>query len=184
MKKATIISSLFFLTVIVLSSCKKETEHEHHENELITTVKLLVTKTGTSDTQEFTWADIDGPGGANPVIDEIILESASSYNFNVEFLNESGTAVEDHTHEIEEEGDHHRVFYLPNSISLTFSNLNKDKNGVTLGLSGLLQTGQPGSGSLRLILRHYAGGGKNESDTHSATAASTDVDVSFNVKLN
>lgn len=183
MNNKTILAALFGFIILLSVACKKEKEHEEHENELITTVELSFVKTGTSETSVFTWADVDGPGGQNPVIDDIVLEANAEYSFTVRFLDQSKNPEEDITEEIEEEGEHHRVYYIPHNISLTFSELNKDDDGITLGLYGKVLTGSTGSGRLQLILRHYPNGGKQESDSPSAPAAGTDADVQFNVIL-
>lgn len=175
--------SIFSIVLLFSASCKKETEHEHHENELITTVELSFTNISTSETKVFSWSDNDGPGGANPVIEDILLEAETEYNFSVRFLDRSQSVEEDITEEIEEEGDHHRVYYIVNGVNLNFSNLSKDQDGITLGLNGKITTGTSSTGNLQVILRHYANGGKNESDSPTQSSAGTDADVSFKVTV-
>ena len=83
----TLKTTLVFASLAILSlmaSCRKKTD----EGETITTIKITLKKAGMADAV-YTWKDLDGNGGANPILpDTIQLRSDSSYISKIEFLNE------------------------------------------------------------------------------------------------
>jgi hypothetical protein len=181
MNKTILFSAMLMSVSFLFQSCSKD-EEEHHEEELITTLQLHFTPQSGGATQTFVYRDADGPGGATPVVDDIILDAGTVYQVHLEVLNESITPAEDITPEILSEADAHRFYYLPSTTSnLTFSNYDTDDNGVTLGLAATATTGTPSSGTLRMVLRHYPGNppGKEETDDENSPKSTTDIDVVF-----
>jgi len=162
------------------SSCKKDKDlPEVDENELITTVSLRFTnKANAADVKTFTFKDIDGPSGASPIIDEIVLSPNASYDMEVaSVLNEAETPAEDIREEIEEESDEHLFVYKPVG-NLTINATDKDVNNLPIGLKASATTGAAGTGTLRMILRHQP-----DSKDGSETPGSSDLDISFNLKI-
>lgn len=174
--------SIFALT---FSACEKDDHDDHdHENELITTVELRFTETGTSNTVVFEFNDPDGPGGAAPTIDNIELDANTQYDLELAFLDRSKNPVEDITEEIEEEGDVHRIYFVPSaSLNFTVGQQDTDENGRPLGLNSSVSTGAASTGTLQVVLRHYGNGGKEASDPVNSSKSSSDVDVVFNVAI-
>lgn len=168
------------------SSCSKDddnvTPEEENENEVITKVELHFKDTEGGEESVFTWSDPDGEGGANPVIQDVVLDAGKTYAVNIKLLDEVND--EDVTEEIEEEALDHRFYYMPSEGSeIIVSDLDKDPQGVTLGLNGKWTAGSAADGSIHIVLRHYAEGGKKESDTVTDSKSSTDADITFKTKV-
>lgn len=174
-----ILSVLFYV-----SSCKKFTEGESNDEELITTVKLNFTQ--GANTQSFQIRDIDGPGGNDPVTDTIVLPANTTYNVALELMNEAANPVEDITAEVEEENLAHRFYYaISANTPVQIGQLNNDDNGVPLGIESEWTTGSAGTGFVTITLRHYPGTppDKQVSDPVNSPKSSTDVEVTFPVKI-
>jgi hypothetical protein len=174
MKTFKTITWMLLTGVVALSSCKKDDPEPDDENELITTVQLVFKKDGSPD-KVFTWRDISG----STSVDTIQLEDGTVYELEARFLDESKTPVEEITEEIAEEDEDHQVFYISNPGSLfTLTYQDEDANGLPIGLNMRAISGDSGSGTLRVVLKHAPG----EKDGNLSTG-STDVDITFPVKL-
>ena len=175
---------LFAAAIMVsVSSCKKKDVElpEVEENELITTVRLKFTnKSNPNNVQVFTWTDLDGQGGTNPVIDEIVLAPNSEYNLEIDaILNEAEKPVGDIKEEVAEEADDHLFVFKPAPANImTVTITDKDSKNLPVGLMSDAVTKDAGSGTLQVILRHQPG---NKNGTE--TPGSTDLDATFNVKV-
>lgn len=183
MVQNTIKLSLIAVTALILSfsACKKDPLPEVEENELITTLRLKFTnKANISDVKTVTWMDLDGPGGNNPVIDEIVLAPNTSYTLTVDaILNEAENPVEDIKAEVEGEKDDHLFVYKPNPTSLlTITITDKDSKNLSVGLAADAVTTAAGTGKLQVILRHQP-----DSKNGTETPGSTDLDATFNLKV-
>ncbi len=179
------ILGVLLMAALFVASCKKEKDDEEsNENEIITTVKLVFTERGSGAGSTFVWQDVDGDGGNDPVVQTISLLPASVYDVSLSLLNETRNPVEDITGEVQAESDAHRFYYeASGGTGLTVSELDKDEQGITLGLNSVWTTTDPGSGTVRLVLRHYPAGGKAESDPVNSGKSSTDMDISFDVQV-
>jgi len=172
--------------LFALSSCSSDdnnpTPEEENENEVITKVELHFKEEGSDTERVFSWSDPDGEGGDNPTIEDIVLDAGKAYAVSIKLLDEVND--EDVTEEIEEEDIDHRFYYTPSEGSeITVSNLDQDKNGISLGINSTWTTGSPAEGSMHIVLRHYAEGGKQESDSVTDSKSSTDADISFTTKV-
>jgi hypothetical protein len=78
------------------------TSSSFNEEELITTVQLKITESGTINTNTYSWKDVDGVGGNIPVIQGITLSPNKSYEVEVEFLDESKNPAADITQEVKQ----------------------------------------------------------------------------------
>lgn len=187
--------------VLVMTACESDDNDEGPANpeEEINNVILTLTRVGNpEDVQTFDWRDLDGDGGAAPVITNRSLQANASYTFTVQFrlLSPTGVLEENVTEEIEEENDEHGVFFVGsydettgNTTALSnlgFSNLDTDANGCAVGLTGTLTTGAgTGAQPLTVVLKHQPGekdcvptGGVSDINT-----GETDVQVSFTATL-
>ncbi len=180
MKKLLFISSLL---LIIYSCSKLDEEAEHNHNEVVTTVELHFKQISNGAETVFKWEDLDGDGGNNPVIENITLLANQAYEVEIEMLDKTKNPVEDVTHEIENEADEHRFYYIPNAGNITVSDYDKDVNGVDVGLHTHWTTSAAGNSIMNVVLRHYAEGGKLQSDLVNDTKSSTDMDISFNVSV-
>lgn len=176
---------MLLMAALFIASCKKEKDdQESNENEIITTVQLVFKDRATAETRTFAWQDLDGDGGNDPVIQHIVLDPHADYDVSVVLLDETRNPSEDITEEVRSESDAHRFYYEVSGLSgLTIGGLDKDGDGVTLGLTGVWMTTGPDSGTVRLVLRHYPAGGKAESDPVNSGKSSTDIDISFAVQV-
>jgi hypothetical protein len=168
----------------VIASCGKDDDEPGtgNEEELITTLEVNATETGTSNVSQFIFRDIDGPGGANPNrFDSIVLKANRNYAISLRFLNESVSPAENITAEVVAEANDHQVYYEPATITVTALNLNPDGVGLPLGTTCAWNTGVAGKGSLKITLKHKPGV-KQAGDPVSK--GETDIEVNFGVRLN
>src|SRR6218665_1133730 len=128
MKKIILTTLVFSAGVLLMNSCKKVSGGEGNDEELITTLKVKITPAAGGSTQTFVFEDIDGPGGASPVIDNISLAAGTAYNVSLELWNNSATPPEDITTEVATEKEAHRFYFTPSGTNVTVSNLNNDDN--------------------------------------------------------
>lgn len=178
---------LLLAATMLFTACNKdEDEGEGNEEEVITTVTMKLTPVGGGTTIQFSYDDPDGPGGVTPVMAPVTLPANRQYNFEIELLDKTKNPVANITTEVAAEAAEHRFYYLPSGGSnITISGLNNDANGVPVGTTGVLATGAAASGSLRVVLRHYAGNPPNKAaaDAVDNPKSSTDVDVTFGTVL-
>ncbi len=186
--KLTLAALSVVFTSSVFTACKRndDIKPEENEEEVITTMKLTFEPVGGGETLTFQFKDEDGPGGADPVQDEIVLAPNKEYNVSLQLLNETHTPAEDITEEVEEEADEHRVYYQPSSGSnITVSNLDTDTNGIPLGITSKWTTTDVATGTIKITLRHYAGNPPNKAidDAVDNAKSSTDVAVEFSTSI-
>ena len=160
-----------------LNGCKKDDLPDVDEEELITTIRLTFTNsTNSADVKTITWKDLDGAGGNSPVIDALSLKTGSTYNVVVDaILNETENPAEDIKEEVVAENDEHLFVYKASGANLTFSNFDKDKNNLAVGLTATATTGAASTGTFTIILRHQPDGAKNGTET----PGSTDLEAVF-----
>ncbi len=174
---------LILLGCILSASCKKAVT-ETNQGELITTIVIDATNISTGAFKSFQWKDIDGPGGASPVIDSIKLETNSSYDIEVRMFDHTKTPAADVSSEILEEGEVHRIYYdLLGSSGMDVTTTDLDQNNMPLGLQALLSTSAATSGRMKITLRHYSSGGKAAADMVNSPKSSTDAEVEFPITV-
>jgi hypothetical protein len=171
----------FLLPVVALGffACNVSDPHEHNEEELITTVRLVYTDTANaSNADTVVFRDADGPGGAAPTAhDTLRLAAGKTYRVSLSLLNESDPLdVEDITTEVEEEGVDHQVFYAASGVNLTMVYADQDANGLPLGLRTLQTAGAASSGTLTVTLKHQPG---LKTAGGTVSTGETDVEIAF-----
>lgn len=175
------------MVVIAFSSCKKDDPIIPNEEELITTVELTLTPTGSGPDVVFNFQDLDGDGGNSPIIDEPASIMANhDYSASIRFLNEAENPVENITEEVDEEGDEHQIFYqFGAGLNATSAYTDADANGNPIGLSTELATGDASTGTMTITLRHepdkLATGVSNGDITNAG--GETDIEVTFDVTI-
>jgi hypothetical protein len=170
---------------VVLTACKKETT-EINDEEVITTVMVKLTPTEGGSSLSFSYEDLDGPGGNNPVIQPIVLDSNKAYAVTLFVLNKSVNPIDTISNEIITEADSHRFYYEPSAGSnITVDSLDRDLNGISLGLNSRWKTGSAATGTLKITLRHYPGTPPNklEVDPVNSSKSSTDIEVDFPITI-
>ena len=96
MRKNNLYLILAFVMMLSGLGCKKDPVVDPNENELITTVKVVLTERVSGTQSIFEFKDLDGEGGAAPSkFDEIILVKGKVYGCNLQFLNESKTPADE-----------------------------------------------------------------------------------------
>jgi len=155
--------------------------------ELITTIKVVLTPAGVGAAVTLQSKDLDGDGPKAPVITGGKLKVGTIYNGVITLLNESEDPAEDVTKEVKEEAEDHQMFYKAKDISSTFEYTgDKDKNGKPIGLTFKVTTGSSkGKGSYIFTLRHKPNKSAANVDKGDITNAGgeTDIEVSIPVAL-
>lgn len=170
---------LLFLTAGALTGCKNDDEAPPiNEEELITTITLRLTETGTANVVTAAFQDVDGPGGNAPTVTDIVLKPNTVYQTAVTVLDESKTPAADITEEIKEEAEDHQFFYAPTAVNLTVAYADQDGNNLPVGLQTTFTTGAASTGQLRVTLKHQPGIKNNNIAT-----GETDVEVTFNARV-
>ncbi len=177
--KFKILAMSAFLAIGSISACSNDDEPlpEVNEEELITTLQLRFTNTtDAADVKTYTAKDLDGDGGAAPVISPITLSANKTYTLEVsQLLNETSSPADNILAEVNEESADHLFVFKPTG-NLTVTATDKDVNNLPIGVSNTAVTGAAGSGNLRVILKH-------QPDTKNGTEVSgtTDADFTFNM---
>jgi hypothetical protein len=179
--------SLFLLTaaLLLITSCSKDDPEVPNEEEVITTLRYVLTPNSGGMPVSMTFQDLDGDGGNAPIITGGTLDANTSYNGALTLLNETETPVEDITEEIEEEGVEHQFFFSSSLATLSVNYNDVDMNNKPIGLTTLVQTGASGAGDLTITLRHEPN--KNAAGVISGditnAGGETDIEVTFPISV-
>lgn len=166
---------VIFAASIALQSCKPEAPTPD-ENEVITT--LSVVATNGSNTETFTFRDLDGASANPPVqFDTIKLTANQTYSVKLWLLDETKNPTDTLSKEIAEEADEHLFFFTPMPSGLTTITItDHDSHNLPIGLLSTWQTGDAGTGTIKITLRHQPG---VKDGTYEP--GDTDVEVEFPV---
>jgi len=181
-----LLAGIFMLGTTACSKHDDHDDHDHdhdHENELITTVKLHVIETGTTDTVSYAWKQVGGPGTAI-VVDSIALKQGKVYEVLTEVLDESKTPAKNITTEIRNGANFHRFVYTSTITSLLLQVLDFDTQtpAMELGLRFRITTPDVmGSGNLKCVLKHYT---SSDPKANGINAGSSDIEVQFPLLVN
>ncbi|WP_396600507.1 type 1 periplasmic binding fold superfamily protein [Algibacter sp. R77976] len=171
--------TLFFVSSLALVSCSSDDDHDDdhdHEEELITTV--IYTLTNGNDVVTLEFQDLDGDGGADGTTTVSGSLSANTmYSGEIQLLNETESPAEDITEEVEEEGDEHEFFITSTISDIVITKNDTDADGNPIGIESTFSTGDAGTGSLTIVLKHEPT--KPNDGTSSSAGGSTDVEVTF-----
>lgn len=188
MKKINLLLVLGVLSVLFITSCKKDEPEDPiipNEEEVITTLKFTLTPNGGGTPIVFTFQDLDGDGGNPPIITGGTLDTNATYNGSLELLNELESPAEDITEEVQEEAEEHQFFFQTTVAGLSVAYDDMDTGGNPIGLATKLTTNGAGNGTLTIILRHEPNKGATGVSTGDITNAGgeTDIEVTFNVEV-
>lgn len=168
------------LALLTVTACDDDEPIQFTEREVITTVQISFLQVDDLSTTTFQFADTDGPGGGDPIVDEVQLKADTEYLLEIFFLDQSQSAtMEDITAKVLSESSTHLVCFSASGEMAQPSISDMDTNGNPLGLLSELTTGAAGMGSLQISLKH-------EPDKAAASACSTgetDVEVTFPVVI-
>jgi len=171
--------AVLFISTLVFTACSDDhdDDHDHSDEELITTV--LYTLTDSSGFITLQWEDLDGDTGNTPTITSGTFTANTIYTGTVQLLNRTESPAEDITIEVKAEGDEHEFFYS-NTAGLTITKTDTDGTNP-LGIETTLTTGNAGSGTLTIILKHEPT--KPNDGTAAGAGGSTDVEVTFPITV-
>ncbi|GLB49705.1 type 1 periplasmic binding fold superfamily protein [Neptunitalea lumnitzerae] len=140
-------------TISFVSCSDDDTPQVINEEEVITTMN--VTLTSGSQTVTLTSQDLDGDGPNAPEITVSgNLAANTTYTGNVELLNETESPAENVTEEVEEENADHQFFFISTGAIADTDYADVDANGDPVGIDFTLTTGDAGTATLQVILRH------------------------------
>lgn len=172
--------------LMVFASCKKKEEEKPTEQEVITTLRLTITKTDASGNALVgvapivaTWKDADGEGANLPTVDNITLAANAYYKVEMAVLNELANPAQDLTSEIRNEGAAHQFFFEKTATSLNAIQYDdQDANGKPIGLKFKLSTTATSStGTFKVILRHEPNKNGANVSTGDITNAGGETDI-------
>lgn len=195
MKSIQSLLSLFLvITLFTFSACSDDDAPpvENQEEEITRITATFLNQDDATDVVMAIWFDEDSEGSGAAIVDDIVLKPNTSYFMTLSLENTLVTPAEDITEEVDEEGDEHMFFFGftdglfadptgDGNIDNRGDDMNYidfDANQQPVGLESTWITGETGTGSFRIILKH-------QPDIKSATSASadgeTDVDITFRV---
>lgn len=188
MKKQTIkIAVIFLAFALAFTACNKKTTPKPVEQELITTVKLLVTN-GAGFAQTYNYKVENGIGSTTTgtiQIDTIKLAPNTTYSVTTELYNEKVSPAENITEEVLDEKNTHLFLYqsvpVSGAGSITFSNGSKDGNNLPFNQTITFVTGSAGEGSMQMNLIHEPTN-KNGA-TPGLSGGETDAQAIYPVKI-
>ncbi|MDO6473194.1 type 1 periplasmic binding fold superfamily protein [Maribacter sp. 1_MG-2023] len=173
----TVLALSLMATVMTSCSSDDDTPEIINEEEIITT--LTVTLTSANGTATLQSQDLDGDGPNAPVITADNLTANTTYTGSIELLNETESPAEDITEEVEEEADEHQFFFSLNGSLTDVTYSDEDGDGNPIGLEFELTTGDAGSGSITITLRHEPT--KPNDGTLADAGGETDIAQTFTV---
>lgn len=187
MKKTFLFTPLSIIILLFSIGCKKEKPEVPKENELITTLILtLINSENASDSVVLRFFDIDGMGGIPPEITQAgTLRSGNSYSGSIILLDESQSPPGDVNRDILATAKDHQFFFLIDGLDIQITYKDFDADGLPLGLKIDMLTGNPSSGTLKIILRHYpnkTAPNVSQGDITNA-GGSTDIESTFELEI-
>lgn len=168
--------------------------NDDNEEEEINSGVLLLSQVNVG-TRSLSFVDADGADGPLDVVAlGGTLDANATYDAYLGLSSEQslpasftadGLAMLDVSVEVADESDEHQVFYLFNGLDATYTYADTDDDGRPLGLVGTITTGDPGTGTLTVVLRHEPtkdAAGVSEGDITNANGE-TDIMVEFDVTI-
>jgi len=162
------------------------------EEELITTVNVTLTDRANGAQVSVQFQDLDGDGGNAPAIGTLNLKAGSTYDGEIQLLNETENPAEDITEEVREEAEEHQFWFevrggLIGRVTVDYADKESDYGDnatgadlpVGLKFTVTVTAGPDASGEFNVVLSHYDEEPKNGSDRSDET----DIDVTFPVSI-
>lgn len=174
---------LFAIAGLMFTSCSNDDDNPDpvDEEEVITTMNVTLVAAGANTiTLQSQDLDGDGPNAPQVSISGNLLAN-TSYAGSIQLLNETETPAENITLEVEEEDDEHQFFFNATGALSGVSYSDQDGDGNPLGLAFILETGDAGSGSLQITLRHEPK--KPNDGTLADAGGETDIAQTFDVTV-
>lgn len=165
---------------VFFSACKNDDPKPVNEEEVITTLTVVLTPTGGGNVVTLKFQDKDGDGSGAPVTTlSGPLSPNKTYSGVITLQDESGASVEDITAEVAGEAEDHLLCFAVTGSNLTVNASDADSNNLPIGLSSTWVTTSTGSATVRITLRHQPG-----TKTGACPGSGeTDVEVNFTVTI-
>lgn len=208
MKTTLTTVALLAMLATTFTACKKDKKDEPtveaptppaNEEELITTMKIILHDTTTHTNTTYVFSDVDGAGGnpatfGNSGADSVVNITASHvYKATILLLDESKSPADTISNEVQEEGADHLFFFnsiaptgTPYSVNLSGSATNityldLDANNRGIGLSTLWTAPSMATNKspLTIELKHQP-----SVKDGSYAPGETDIQVLFKLKVN
>ncbi len=176
--KIRAIVALLSLGMIILSCSNDDDPDPVDEEEVITTMNITLTSGTSIITLQSIDLDADGPNPPEVSISGNLIAN-TVYAGTVQLLNETETPADNITLEVAEEDDEHQFFYTVTGALSGLDYDDEDENGDPVGLLFNLTTGDAGSGTLQVTLRHEPK--KPNDGTLVDAGGETDIAQSFSV---
>lgn len=180
-----ILSSVLLLSALGLVSCEDEVPEIPNPDELITTFIYILTPENGGDNVVLSFEDLDGEGGNPGSYLTEPLPANTTFTGVIQALDKTQSPIEEITPEIAEEDAEHQIFFSPDGVSLTITYDDMDDAGNPVGLATKVTSGDAGTGTLKVTLRHEPekdAAGVASGDITNA-GGSTDVEVDFPIVI-
>ncbi|HEY0655116.1 MAG TPA: hypothetical protein VGD65_18405 [Chryseosolibacter sp.] len=165
---------------LMFSACKKDDPKPVNEEEVITTLNVVLTPSGGGIPVTLKFQDQDGDGSVAPV--KTVsgpLNANKTYTGVITLQDESRAVVKDITPEVEEEAEDHLFCFAVTGSNLTVAAADTDANSLPIGLTSNWVTTTAGNASIKITLRHQPG---TKTGTCPGTGE-TDVEVDFSLTI-
>jgi len=178
----TIRLSFIYALVLLGVACSNDDNGPEpvNEEEVITTMTIMLTNASGTVTLQTQDLDGDGPNAPELTISGP-LTANSSYQGSVVLLNETESPAENITTEVAEEDEEHQFFYMVTGAISEVSYTDEDGNGNPVGITFTLTTGDAGMATLGATLRHEPK--KPNNGTLADAGGETDITQTFNVTV-
>ncbi|MEO9892670.1 type 1 periplasmic binding fold superfamily protein [Aurantibacter sp.] len=178
------IKTTIILTALVsFTACSDDDENPEvvNEEEVITTMNVTLIASG-AETITLQSQDLDGDGPNAPEITVSgNLTASTVYNGSIELLNETETPAEDITEEVEEEADEHQFIFVSSGSVASTAYSDEDADGNPVGIEFTLTTGDAGTGTIQITLRHEPT--KPNDGTLTGAGGETDIAQTFSLTV-
>lgn len=178
---------LLFCGFILLSTaCEKDNPEITDSPEVITTLRYRLSAFASPPnlgTVEFSFSDLDGDGGNEPIVTGGVLQANTTYTGSFVLLNEQEDPAEDVLQEIFQEKEEHQFFFVSDNDNIMVEYIpgDVDANGNPVGILTNVTTGEPGDANLTIILRHEPM--KNAENDPITAGGETDIQVTFPITV-
>lgn len=171
--------SILLATMLLLQSCDNDPQPEEEEEVITTLTVTLIPETG-GDPVTLRFYDADGVGAIEPVYTVSgPLTANTTYDAALALFNDSENPPVNITEEVAEENQDHIFCYTPEGLNLIIGEFDKDQNNMNVGITSQWTTGEAGSGTVRIVLRHQPGTKTGD----CPGSGSTDIDVTFDLAI-
>lgn len=188
MKKFNVLFLLGIIALLFTTSCTDDEPDDPvipNEEEVITSLNFILTPSRGGAPVTFSFQDLDGDGGNDPVITGGTLDTNSTYTGSLVLLNELENPAENISDEINTEALEHQFFFQTTVSDLMVNYDDMDVDGNPIGLSTIITTNSAGNGTITVVLRHEPNKDATGVSTGDITNAGgeTDIEVTFNVEI-